>query len=107
MAESDKEAEYKQQFIERVREARIGTGMKQWQVAEGIGIPQDHYKHYEVVGAKGRLMPHHLMSQFCIVCRVNLEWLVTGNGKKAWQPLELIETPSRAAPKRAKARRVA
>lgn len=105
MASFDKEAEYKQQFIERVREARIATGMKQWQAAEGLGIPQDHYKHYEVLkGGKGRLMPHHLIAQFCVICRVNLEWLVTGKGKKAWQPLKILEQVPEAA-KIAKPRR--
>lgn len=110
MAESDKESQYKQEFINRVREARIATGMKQWQVADGIGIAQDHYKHFEVLGKKGRLMPHHLMAQFCIVCRVNLEWLVSGKGKKAWQPLKVTASepePPAVKPKRARAKRAA
>ena len=105
MAESDKEAEYKQEFIERVRHARIDAALKQWQVAKNLGIPQDHYKHYEVLkDGKGRIMPHHLLAQFCLVCRVNLEWLIAGTGKKAWQPLTVTSSTSEAAPKRRRTR---
>lgn len=98
MADSDKEAEYKQQFIRRVREARVGATLKQWQVAQGMDIAQDYYKHYEV----SRLMPHHLMGKFCLVTRVNLEWLVTGKGPKSWQPLEIVESETARKPQAAK-----
>jgi hypothetical protein len=105
MAESETETEYKQAFIERVRSARIATGEKQWQVAEVLGIPQDKYKQYE-----GRsLMPHHLISRFCLHVRVNTEWLMTGRGKRALQPLKVVteEPAAPARPKRTRARRTA
>lgn len=86
MADSEKE-QYDQQFIERVKSARIATGMKQWQIADAIGVPQDHYKHWETT----RLMPHHLIGRFCIVCRVEPEWLMTGRGQKPLQPPHIVE----------------
>jgi hypothetical protein len=82
MAEPETELEYKQQFILRVTESRTASGMKQWQIAEAMGIPQDKYKQYETRS----LMPHHLIGRFCIICRVDPEWLVTGRGKKPTGP---------------------
>jgi hypothetical protein len=46
MAEPETELEYKQRFILRVTESRTASGMKQWQIAEAMGIPQDKYKQY-------------------------------------------------------------
>jgi predicted XRE-type DNA-binding protein len=82
MAEPEAELEYKQQFILRVTKSRTASGMKQWQIAEAMGIPQDRYKQYETRS----LMPHHLIGRFCIICRVDPEWLVTGRGKKPTGP---------------------
>ena len=82
MAEPETELEYKQQFILRVTESRTASGMKQWQIAEAMGIPQDKCKQYETRS----LMPHHLIGRFCIICRVDPEWLVTGRGKKPTGP---------------------
>ena len=78
MAEPEAELEYKQQFILRVTKSRTASGMKQWQIAEAMGIPQDKYKQYETRS----LMPHHLIGRFCAICRVDPEWLVTGRGRK-------------------------
>ena len=82
MAEPETELEYKQRFILRITESRTASGMKQWQIAEAMGIPQDKYKQYETRS----LMPHHLIGRFCIICRVGPEWLVTGRGKKPTGP---------------------
>lgn len=105
MAESETEAQYKQAFITRVSSARVATGMKQWQIAEALGIPQDKYKQYE-----GRsLMPHHLIGRFCLITHINPEWLMTGRGKKPLQPLAVVaeEPAAPKRPKRTRARRVA
>ncbi|HXJ02899.1 MAG TPA: hypothetical protein VNH44_16890 [Micropepsaceae bacterium] len=77
MAESETEAEYKQGFIRRVKDARIARALKQWEIADALGMPQDKYKQYETRS----LLPHHLMGRFCIICRVDEKWLVTGRGK--------------------------
>ena len=47
MAEPETELEYKQRFILRITEFRTASGMKQWQIAEAMGIPQDKYKQYD------------------------------------------------------------
>jgi len=95
MADSDTEAQFKQEFTKRVKEARIARGWKQWQAGEALGIPQDQYKQYE-----GRsLMPHHMIGRFCLVTRVDYEWMLTGRGKRPIKQLEVIEEPSRAEPK--------
>jgi DNA-binding transcriptional regulator YiaG len=102
MTESDAEKQFKQEFIERVAAARIATGKKQWQVAELLNVPQDHYKHWE----KGRLMPHHLIGRFCLVTNVDPVWLMTGKGQKPLKPPHLVETEEpRPVPRPKKARR--
>ena len=105
MADSETETEYKQRFIERVASARQATGMKQWQVAELLGIGQDKYKQYETRS----LLPHYLMGRFCLITHVDPDWLITGRGKKPLKPLQAVaEEPRPAAkPKRTRARRVA
>ncbi len=106
MADSETEAEYKQSFMARVAAARTALGWKQWQMAEALDMPQDKYKQYE-----GRsLLPHHLIRRFCLIARVDMEWLLTGRGKMALKPLPDIEpdiSPARPVPKRARKRRAA
>lgn len=101
MADSDAKAQYEQEFIGRVKAARIATGKKQWQVAELMGIKQDTYKHFET----GRVIPHHLMGRFCLICSIDPNWLVTGKGAKPMQPPHLVETEPAAVPKPKKAKR--
>lgn len=105
MAESETELEYKQAFTARVAEARQRSGLKQWQVAETLGIPQDRYKQYET----RTLMPHSMIERFCLITRVDPGWLVTGRGKKPLKQLEIVaEQPQKPAkPKRTRAKRVA
>lgn len=88
MAESDAKAQYEQEFIARAKAARIATGKKQWQVAELMGIKQDQYKHYET----GRVIPHHLIGRFCLICNIDPNWLLTGKGTKPLQPPHVVET---------------
>lgn len=102
MADSDAEAQFKQEFIERVATARVATGKKQWQVAELLNVPQDHYKHWE----KGRLMPHHLIGRFCLVTNVDPIWLMTGKGQKPLKPPHMVESDEpRPIPKPKRAKR--
>ena len=63
-------------FICRVIKAREAEGMTQQEVADGMGVPQDHYKHWE----RKRVMPHYLIPRFCIVVRVEDGWLISGRG---------------------------
>jgi ribosome-binding protein aMBF1 (putative translation factor) len=101
MAENESEAQFKQAFTDRVKTARIATGMKQWQIAELLQIPQDKYKQYE-----GRsYLPHHLIGRFCIVCRVDPVWLVTGKGQKPLRPPHVVESEPEPKPKTKRTRR--
>lgn len=105
MAESETEALFKQEFTRRVKAARAALGWKQWQMAEALDMPQDKYKQYE-----GRtLLPHHLIGRFCLVARINPEWLLTGRGQKPLQALKLApaEPEQIAKPKRRRASRAA
>lgn len=101
MAESDAKAQYEQEFIARVKAARIATGKKQWQVAELMGIKQDQYKHFEV----GRVIPHHLIGRFCLICNIDSNWLITGKGTKPLQPPHLVEMEEPPIPKPKKSKR--
>lgn len=105
MADSETEAEFKQGFMRRTKEARVARALKQWEIGDALGIPQDKYKQYESRG----LLPHHLIGRFCIICRVDPEWLVTGRGKMApSEPKQATDAPiSPAKAKKAKSRRAA
>lgn len=106
MAEQETESQFKQEFTRRVKAARAALGWKQWQMAEALGMPQDKYKQYE-----GRsLLPHHLIGRFCLLTRIDPDWLLTGRGQKPLQPLrvapdESIEAVSK--PKKTRAKRAA
>lgn len=97
MAESDAKTQYEQEFIARVKAARIATGKKQWQVAELMDIKQDQYKHYEVLTGKGRVIPHHLIGRFCLICSIDPNWLLTGKGAKPLQSPHVVEAEERPA----------
>lgn len=101
MADSETEAEYKQGFVSRVATARNALGWKQWQMAEALDVPQDKYKQYE-----GRsLMPHRLIQRFCLIAHVDMEWLLTGRGKKLPKPLRVVESEPASKPVRKPKRR--
>jgi transcriptional regulator with XRE-family HTH domain len=106
MADSETETEYKQSFMRRVAAARSALGWKQWQMAEALNMPQDRYKQYE----SRTLLPHHLIRRFCLIARVDLEWLLTGRGRMAPAALPPIKPdiePAREPAKKAKRRKVA
>jgi len=97
----DSKAQYEQEFIARAKAARLATGKKQWQVAELMGIQQAQYKHYEV----GRVIPHHLIGRFCLICNVDPNWLLTGKGTKPLPPPHLVEPEQAPVPKAKRAKR--
>lgn len=98
MAESETETQYKQSFMKRVAQARVALGWKQWQMAEALGMPQDKYKQYETRS----LLPHHLIRRFCLIARVDLEWMMTGQGKMKPAPLPEIEPDIQPSPRPAR-----
>jgi transcriptional regulator with XRE-family HTH domain len=101
MADSDEKEQYEQEFIDRVKAARIATGKKQWQVAELMGVKQDQYKHWE----SGRVMPHHLIGRFCLITNVDPNWLFTGRGAKPLRATHVIEPAAEPVPKAKRAKR--
>jgi hypothetical protein len=88
MADSEAEAQYKQAFIERVKVARNAADMTQQQIADALGMPQDKYKQYET----RTLLPHYLIGRFCIITRLDPEWLVTGRGQKPSKPPQVTKS---------------
>jgi hypothetical protein len=106
MSDNETETEYKQRFMGRIKAARVARSMKQWEIAEALGMAQDKYKQYETRS----LLPHHLIGRFCIICRIDAEWLVTGRGQKPMKPVDLTAAepaPAAAKSKRTRAIRVA
>lgn len=102
MGESETETQFKQLFTERVKAAREAQRLTQDQVAKALGIPQDRYKQYE-----GRsYLPPPLYERFCIVCRVDLVWLMTGKGQKPVRVPQPEQEPA-PQPKRARSRKAA
>lgn len=67
---------FKQEFMSRVTWAREAAGHTQATIAERLKMPQDKYKQYETRS----FLPHDLIPQFCLLCRVNEAWLYTGYG---------------------------
>ena len=86
MPENETEAQFKQEFTGRVKAARQALGWKQWQMANALDMTQDKYKQYE-----GRsLLPHYLIGRFCLITRIDPNWLMTGHGEKPLQPLKAV-----------------
>lgn len=94
MSDRESEALFKQEFIGRVKAARIAVGWKQWQMAEALHMPQDKYKQYE----SRSLLPHHLVGRFCLITHVDPTWLMTGRGDKHLQPLRTVPSEPIRAP---------
>lgn len=93
MSDRESEGQFKQEFTERIKAARIALGWKQWQMADALDMPQDKYKQYE-----GRsFLPHHLIGRFCLITRIDPNWLMTGRGEKPIQPLKSVPTEPQPA----------
>jgi DNA-binding XRE family transcriptional regulator len=77
--ESMMEAEdtYAEAFTRRVYSAREHSGLRQEDVAAVLGIQQSTYSKYEFRTP----LPHRYVRAFCTLCRVNVEWLMTGQGR--------------------------
>lgn len=74
MARANPKTDFKADFCARVKAARIKKGLKQWQIAEILGMDQGTYKQYE-----GRsYMPHDLIPTFCLACDIDVSYLFTG-----------------------------
>lgn len=65
---------WRQQFIERVKAARIVSGMKPVEVAAKLRVSLDTYVRWE----SRALLPHHLVIPFCEITGADPVMLLTG-----------------------------
>jgi DNA-binding XRE family transcriptional regulator len=68
---------YAEAFTRRVYSAREHAGLRQEDVAAVLGIQQSTYSKYEFRTP----LPHRYVRVFCTLCRVSVEWLMTGQGR--------------------------
>ena len=73
--------EYREAFAERVRYARTEARYTQKQIADKLGIGQPTYSKYEGrLNEPATIMPTYLLKNFCLICRVSLDWLIGEEG---------------------------
>lgn len=77
MADRMTESEEKAAFIQRTKQARLARFEKQKPILTILGIDQGTYKQYESRTA----LPWRLIPKFCAATGVDIEWLLTGEGK--------------------------
>lgn len=68
-------SKWRQEFIERVKSARIVCGMKPVEVAAELGVSLDTYVRWE----SRSLLPHHLVMPFCQITGADPVMLLTGS----------------------------
>lgn len=69
--EREAATEFKAKFVARTAAARARAGFTQETIAAALGMKQAKYHKYE----KRTLLPHVLVMQFCLLCRITPEWL--------------------------------
>lgn len=77
MADRMSDTEEKLAFIRRTRLAREARFDRQKPMYKLLGIDQGLYKQYETRTP----LPHRFIPRFCLIAGVDLEWLLTGEGK--------------------------
>lgn len=90
--ETAAESEWREQFRQRLRQAqgeRTADDM-----AELLCISRSAYSKY--VGGRGSVMPTRLLTRFCKICGVQLQWLIDGNVKTA-APRKQASSPAKPA----------
>ena len=75
---TDAKESYNKEFVVRTRQARKHAGMTSVEVARMLGIKEPAYQKYE----NRTPLPHYLIERFCILVRCNVEWLVSGKGRR-------------------------
>lgn len=67
----------RENYIARVKEARVNAGLLQEDIAKSLGIDRPTYTNYE----SRRAMPQKYIAKFCEITRVSEKWLLTGEGE--------------------------
>lgn len=94
------ETEEKLFFIGRTKAARVARFKTQNDICELLSVEQGTYKQYETRTP----LPYRYIKKFCIACGVEIDWLLTGEGKGPRRE-EYIKYVPKPKPKQAKSRR--
>lgn len=95
MARLRTEREFLADFLGRTTAARKLKFKTQWEMAEALGMGREQQSTYSKWESRSPLS-HHLIQQFCRICDVRVDWLLTGDGPgPAWQPVIPEEKVSR------------
>lgn len=73
-------AQYRKEFVDRVRIARVSAGFSQGQIASLLGIDANTYAKYEQAEGQASMLPNHLVEVFCIATKISEKWLMTARG---------------------------
>lgn len=107
MVKLPEKEQYKQEFIQRVRDVRAAEHKTQEEMAVALGVKQDEYKHWEA----SRVIPHHLIERYCAVFSLDPAWIITGRGRMkrpSSEPARPVGEPAGVpAPKTGRRRRIA
>lgn len=91
-------------FLGRTRAAREMRYRSGREMAEAMGWGSDRQPTYSKYESRSPL-PHYLIPQFCRICGVRVEWLMTGEGPgPAWHPVPEEKKKRRPAAGNAKRR---
>lgn len=93
MVDRMSETEEKLAFIGRTKQAREARFPTQKPILVILGLDQGTYKQYEVRTP----LPHRYIPKFCAACGVDIEWLLTGEGKGPvlFDPPRLVSSAER------------
>lgn len=102
MAGRISDTEEKDAFIARVRAARVARFDKQKPMITILGLDQGTYKQYETRTP----LPWRLIPKFCAATGVDIEWLLTGEGKGP-NVIPIVRDQKSKIPEKPSRRRVA
>ena len=75
--------DYREQFAARVSTARRHGGFTQQEIADLLGVQISTFAKYEkrANAPSPTMLPLWLVENFCLACRVRIDWLITGKGR--------------------------
>lgn len=89
--------EYRDGLVARTKQARVHSGLSPTVIAKYLGVPLATYTKYE--GARSKdgkqtTIPDELKGDFAEITRINLRWLITGEGPMLSPPAQRTGTPA-------------
>lgn len=79
-------------YCARVKDARKAKGWSAETMASALGVPAERYRKYE----NRSPLPPYLIERFCLVCGLEVHYLVTGKRAPTAMPLIEAQTKRRA-----------